>query len=219
MENIRDLYIKRFSNKECLQKAKLWEVLCSCFLQKYIPADSVVLDVGAGYCDFINNIKAKDKYAVDLNNDTVNFALPDVKVVNANSNNLSFLDNDTVDVVFMSNFLEHMANKFEINRTLTEIHRVCKIGGKVIIIQPNIRFIYNEYWDFYDHNIPLSDRSMVEALKIVGFRVDKVIPRFLPFTTKKWIPKYGFLLKLYLRLPIVWHILGKQMFILARKVK
>ena len=41
-------------------------------------------------------------------------------------------------------------------------------GGTLLILQPNIRFLADEYWDFVDHQLPLSDRSVVEALELLG---------------------------------------------------
>ena len=43
----------------------VWEAIAE-YLQKYIPYNSMVLDCGAGYCDFINNIQVKNKYAIDI---------------------------------------------------------------------------------------------------------------------------------------------------------
>ena len=196
------------------QKNNIWRVLCRSFFQKYIPKDSIVLDIGAGYCEFINNIKCAGKYAVDLNEDTPNFANNDVKVFNCPS--IPFSDN-SMDMVFMSNFLEHLKTKEEVIKTLSDIFRVLKAGGGVMILQPNIRYLYKEYWDFFDHHIPLSDKSLIEVLQMVGFRIEQALPRFLPYTTKSKIPQKPFLVEIYLKMPFVWKIMGKQMFILGRK--
>ena len=117
----------------------------------------------------------------------------------------------------MSNFLEHLRTREDILRTLREIYRILKTGGRVLVLQPNIRYAYKEYWDFFDHHIPLSDNSLAEALQIEGFDIEKVIPRFLPYTTKSSIPQNTFLIKLYLKLPVAWKIMGKQAFVVARK--
>lgn len=211
------LYENRFKG-ELLKKNRIWEILCRLFFQKFVREDNIVLDIGAGYCEFINNIKCSKKYAVDLNKDILDFANSDVKIFNCPSTDIIPLSDTSVDIVFMSNFLEHLRNKEEVLKTLTEIYRVLKIGGKLMILQPNIRYAYKEYWDYFDHYIPLSDKSMVEALQIVGFNVDLIIPRFLPYTTKTCIPQKSFLIKIYLKFPIIWKIMGKQMFIISKKV-
>ena len=214
---IGKLYKSRFNELERQGKNDIWKVLCSSFFQKYIPKDSTILDIGAGYCEFINNIQCSVKYAVDLNEDTSHFANSDVKVFNCPSTALSFLPDVSVDICFMSNFLEHLKTKEEIIETLIEIFRVLKVNGKIMILQPNIRYLYKQYWDFFDHHIPLSDESLVEALQMSGFTVEQVLPKFLPYTTKGKIPKHPLLVKIYLKIPIVWKIMGKQAFILCGK--
>ena len=48
------LYKKRFEG-ELYKKNEIWKVLCSSFFQKYITEKDLVVDIGAGYCEFINN--------------------------------------------------------------------------------------------------------------------------------------------------------------------
>jgi len=212
------IYRRRFNEYEYEQKDKIWKVLCPYFFQQFVPDDSVVLDLGAGYCEFINNIHCKKKYAVDLNDDTPTFANPDVTVVSSYSTELDFLADDSIDLAFMSNFLEHLKTKKEVLDTFTELRRVLKVGGKIMVLQPNIRYLYMEYWDFFDHHVPLTEKSIAEGLEISGFKVEKSIARFLPFTTKSKIPKHPLLVRAYLMFPPIWRIMGKQAFVLARKI-
>jgi ubiquinone/menaquinone biosynthesis C-methylase UbiE len=177
----------------------------------------VVVDIGAGYCEFINNINARIKYAVDLNRDAVNYADKDVKVFICNASNLNFLSDGSVDIIFMSNFLEHCESKNEVSAVLNESYRVCRGGGRILILQPNIKYAYREYWDFFDHNIPLSHKSLVEALELSGFRIKLTYPRFLPYTTKGSLPTADFLIKAYLKIPLAWKVMGSQAFVVAEK--
>ena len=87
----------------------------------------------------------------------------------------------------------------------------------MLILQPNVRYCYRDYWMFFDHITPLDDRSLVEALEMTGFRPTTVIARFLPFTTKSRLPKSIALLRIYLSIPLLWRVLGAQSFIEARK--
>jgi SAM-dependent methyltransferase len=216
-KEIKVLYENRFKG-ELRRKNEIWKVLCSSYLQRYINENDIVLDVGAGYCEFINNIRCGKKYALDLNENTRDFADPDVKVFNNPSTEISTVLDSDIDIVFMSNFLEHLKTKDEILKTLSEIYQILKLHGKLLILQPNIRYAYKYYWDFFDHYIPLSDKSLVEALEIVGFKIEFIVSKFLPYTTKSIIPKVPFfLMKTYLKLPIIWKIMGKQMFVIANK--
>jgi ubiquinone/menaquinone biosynthesis C-methylase UbiE len=127
------------------------------------------------------------------------------------------LEDGMADLAFMSNLLEHLKDKQEVLRALEEAMRILKPAGRLLILQPNIRFAFKEYWDFFDHNVPLSHLSLCEALSMVGFRTELVLARFLPYTTKSRLPKAPFLVKLYLKLPFLWRVFGKQAFIVASK--
>jgi len=217
IDNLEELYRTRFEEEKLPQKNAVWKVLCNDFLQKYIRKDSAVLDIGAGYCEFINNIQCAKKYAIDLNENTAKFAGPGVKVFQCSSTDLSVFADASIDISFMSNFLEHLKSREDILRTLSEVFRILRPGGGIIILQPNIRYLYKQYWDYFDHQIPLSDKSLTEALQMTGFTIEKIIDRFLPYTTKSSIPKNPWLVKLYLKMPFIWKIMGKQTFIYGTK--
>ncbi|MDQ3001597.1 MAG: class I SAM-dependent methyltransferase [Fibrobacterota bacterium] len=216
LDGIKDLYRVRFDPAEKAAKDKLWKILCA-YLQRWFPADGAVLDVGAGYCEFINHIKAARKVAVDMNPDTVACAAPGVTVVTAPVVPLPFLEPGSMDAAFLSNLLEHLADKAQVMDLLREIHRVLRVGGRIVILMPNIRFAYREYWDFFDHQVPLTEKAVVEACLMAGFEPIKVIPAFLPYTTKSRLPQWGFLVHLYLAVPLLWRFFGKQALVVAEK--
>jgi hypothetical protein len=96
------------------------------------------------------------------------------------------------------------------------VHSILNPGGKLIIIQPNYRFAYREYFDFIDHMLPISDKSLREAMEASGFEVETLIPRFLPFSTKSRAAS-PLALKVYLRMPWIWSFFGKQLFMVAKR--
>lgn len=215
--DLEKAYKRRFSDKEVEFKKRMWGVLCKDFFQKYIPRDSVIVDIGAGYCDFINNISGKRKIALDLNPDVKNFANKDVEVIMLDCIDMKDIKADSCDIVFVSNFFEHLT-KDDIVKTIREACRILKTCGKILILQPNIRFCHKGYWNFFDHITPLDDRSLSEVLETNGFKVIECRPRFLPYTTKSKFPKFISLIKIYLKIPILHYIFGKQAFICAKKV-
>jgi SAM-dependent methyltransferase len=119
-----------------------------------------------------------------------------------------------VDIAFASNFFEHLTRE-DIVATMREVARVLKPTGHFLILQPNIRFCARDFWMFFDHITPLDQYSLAEALEISGFRVVRTIVRFLPFTTKSRLPKSLFMVRLYLRLPLLWRFFGQQTFAIA----
>src|SRR4029450_10847919 len=110
-EDLDRLYQQRFPEAALAQKDAIWKVLCGDFFQRFVNAGDTVVDIGAGYCEFINNTQAARKIAVDLNPDIRRFAAPDVQVVNAPCTAIGQIESASVDGVFMSNFLEHLPSK------------------------------------------------------------------------------------------------------------
>ncbi len=217
-QDLQTIYARRFAGIE-KSRDQVWKVLTRNYFQRWVNPQDVVLDVGAGFCEFINNIQAKQKFAVDLNPVTLQKAAPDVTVISQDVTKPWPMASDSVDVVFSSNFFEHLPSKDDLQRCLQEIHRVLRPNGRLVFMGPNIRFCFDVYWDFFDHFLPLSDRSMAEALEISGFKAERVIAQFLPYTMKGKMPPHPLLVRIYLALPIFWRILGKQFLISARKAQ
>ncbi|MEG3920625.1 methyltransferase domain-containing protein [Microcoleus sp. T3_A4] len=215
---LKNLYANRFDSRQLQAKVALWKVLIDEFLQDYVPPESTVLDIGGGYCEFINQIRAKKKYLIDLNPDSNLFANPDVKVLNIDV--LSFENQPAFrkqfDRIFISNFFEHLRNKEELLQIISFCFEALKPGGSLLVVQPNFKYSFKEYYDFIDHQLPITHLSLQELLQTVGFEIDLIIPRFLPFSTKGR-PASPLLLKLYLKLPLLWRFLGGQMFVKASK--
>lgn len=217
MENVKELYNNRFSTDEKNLKLRIWQILCSDFFSKHIPNSASVLEIACGFGEFLKNIQAKRKIGVDLNSESKKHLSPDIEFLNQSAADMQSVGDGSIDVVFASNFFEHLPNKIEMDKVLKETRRVLRTGGKLIIMQPNIRYCYDQYWDFYDHHLALSDLSTKEGLELSGFKVETVIPRFMPYSTKSKIPKATIFVRLYLKFPFLWRIFGKQFLIIARK--
>jgi SAM-dependent methyltransferase len=215
-QELADEYILRFG-KITQYRTQVWKLLCREFFQQFIDQDSTVLDLGCGWGEFINAIAARHKFGMDLNPDSPNHLKSDVKFVHHDCSKEWPLADGTFDAVFSSNFFEHLPSKSALATAISEGARVLKPGGKLMCMGPNVRFVKSQYWDFYDHHLPLSDRSLVEIIRLAGLSPIIVLPRFLPYTMAQgWRPPM-YLISWYLRFPIFWNFLGKQFLVVAKK--
>jgi SAM-dependent methyltransferase len=216
-KDLADLYRIRFEADLLPRKRDIWRVICSDFLQRYVQPTDTVVDIACGYGEFLNNIRAARKIAVDLNPDAKSFLEPSTEFHLCEATRLGEIVDGQADVVFTSNFLEHLPDKKTLDVFLDQVMKALKPGGRYLILGPNLRYVPGEYWDFYDHHLGLTHLSLGEALQMRGFRVERTIDRFLPYTTQGALPTHPMLVKAYLKVPLAWRLLGKQFFIVARK--
>ena len=165
-------------------------------------AGDVVLDLGCGYGEFINQVRCREKFAMDLNPDAPRHLNPDVQFLLQDCSARWQLPDGSLDVVFTSNFFEHLPDKPALGRTLDEIHRCLRPGGRLVAMGPNVKHVPGAYWDFWDHHIALTEASLSEALRTRGFDIDVCIDRFLPYTMATGRQYPMAFLRAYLKLPL-----------------
>ena len=217
VESLQKIYRRRFPDGGGEERARLWRTLVESYFQRWIDPGAVVVDLGCGYGEFLRAVRCARRIGVDLNEDVREHLGPEVEFHGGGVTDLGFLPEGSVDVVFTSNLMEHLANKAEVEAMLRETHRILRAGGTLLALGPNARFLPGAYWDFWDHHVPITDRSLVEILEVIGFEVEGCLPRFLPYTTCSRLPRSPGLIRLYLRLPPVWRVLGRQFLIRARR--
>jgi len=192
----------------------IWREIAAYLQARYIPASAAVLDMGAGYCSFINHVQAAQRFALDLFPQVGEYAAPGVQAAVGSCTDLSRWADASLDAIFASNLLEHLTRP-DIEATLSEVRRALRPTGHLILIQPNFRYCSREYFDDYTHLQIFTHVSLSDWLTAAGLRVVQQEPRFLPFSFKSRLPKWPWLARLYLRLP--YRPLAKQMLIVAQK--
>lgn len=214
-EMLQRQYDARFSGSENYRNL-VWKELCI-FFSRYIPTGATVLDLGCGWGEFINNITATKKIGMDLNPAAREHLSPAVTFLNADCSDQWPLAPDSIDIVFTSNFLEHLPAKASVEQTVAEAFRCLRPGGKLICMCPNIRDVQGAFWDFWDHHVPLTELSLGELMRLNGFYVEESIRRFLPYSMSigRKIPLV--FVKLYLKYPLLWRFFGKQFLVVGVK--
>lgn len=187
------------------RRSLVWKEIVK-FLSRYIPADSTVIDLGAGYCDFVNNVKAAKKYAVDTSPELANFASPETIKINAAAWDLKEIPSASVDVVHASNLFEHFSDE-ELEKVMKEVKRVLKPGGKLVLMQPNYRLASKNYFDDPTHKKVFSDAALESFLVSHDLKIVLKKARFLPFSMRSnssIIPEFllPFIVRAYILSPL-----------------
>lgn len=195
-------------------RTKVWKAINE-YLQKFVPLNAYILDIGCGYADFINGIKADKKFAIDLNPNMKEYIMDNSTTFISQSVLDELQINDgSLDVVFASNLFEHF-NDQELDILVKNILKKLKPNGRLILIQPNFYYAYREYWDDYTHKKAFSHVSLNDFLMSKNFNIVHLKKQFIPFSLKSRLPKSYLLTKLYLLSPI--KPMGKQMLVVAQK--
>jgi SAM-dependent methyltransferase len=184
------------------------------YVMKDAPRAQTVLELGAGYCDFINQCPAPHRLAFDLNPDMKRYADAGVDLRIADCKTLPGIDAQTIDLVFASNFLEHFAMD-EAELILSSVARVLRPGGRVALLQPNHLRCAEHYFDDPTHQTIFDHRNIVGILERHGLRVVKLEPGLLPFSMNNRAPKWPLLVRLYLSSPV--RPLAAQMYVVAER--
>jgi SAM-dependent methyltransferase len=209
-----NLYANRFTDADASAKDLLWREVCR-FLAPYV--DGPVLDIGCDRGYFIRNVAAEERWASDVRDMSAEMP-PGVQFVQAGGLDLEHsVPTSHFGTVFMSNYLEHLRTRDDVLEQMSVAAGLLRPGGRVVVLQPNIRLVGAAYWDFIDHHVALTEKSLVEAGEAAGFATERLIVRFLPYTTKSRLPRSASLVRWYLRLPIAWRLMGGQTLYVGRR--
>jgi SAM-dependent methyltransferase len=204
-----ELYDARFDEREVSAKDAVWREIVG-FLQRYIDPAAPILDIACDRGHFIRFAVGSERWATDIRDMAA--ALPqDVRFVQASGLDLaSVVPNGSFGTVFMSNYLEHLDSSDAVIDQLRVARQLLRPGGRVIVLQPNIRLVGSRYWDFIDHKVALTERSLLEAAELAELRTVDLITRFLPYSTKGRLPADARLVRAYLAFRPAWWLMGRQ---------
>ena len=191
----------------------LWDSLWRYRFGAIVAPDDCVLDIGAGYCNFINAVTARRRITIDAWAQFPRHAAPGVECHVGDVTDLGFLGDASVDFAFASNIFEHLTQQ-DFGTVLASLRAKLTDRGTLTIVQPNYRYAYREYFDDFDHKAIYSHVSLADFLEANGFEVFLVEPRFMPLSVKDRLLVSPPLIRAWLASP--YKPIGKQMLIRAR---
>jgi hypothetical protein len=190
----------------------LWNTLARTVFQPWISPENTVVELGAGYCDLINSIQARERIAVDMWPRFTDFAQKGVQTYVDSVTQLDFLKDASIDVVLASNLFEHLSQD-EFKFCLLALQKKMRVGGKLIVLQPNFKYAFRSYFDDYTHQSIWTLDSLCDFLSAHQFLPTVRLARFLPLSIKSRFPVHSLLIRAYLKSP--WKPFAGQMLVVA----
>ena len=166
--NFQRIYEYRFKDVDMSKKNLVWREVAE-FVSGLTDQPQTVLDPAGGMCEFINNISAKEKWTIDLNEEFVKkYAEKSIKIIVGENLSVDLPEN-YFDLIFVSNFLEHLHSQEKVAEFLAKMFASVKPGGFVVVMGPNFKYAWKEYFDFADHTVCLSELGAAEHIVGAGF--------------------------------------------------
>ena len=164
------------------------------FIREHVPTGGTVLDVGCGTGVLAArlvqegyDVTGADPFAAML--DLAKQREPRITTVHAPGQDLPFEDN-TFDLTSCIAVMHHVADPKDVRDTLTEMVRVTKPGGKILVWDHNPR---NPYWPILMKRVPqdtgaerlIPEQEILDGLKAGGatpvlVQVKGLMPDFTP---------------------------------------
>ena len=138
--------------------------------------NKTVLDLGSGtgeLCWLADSLGAATVVGVNLSQDEIDFAKPNVKATFVHQDILEYLSQcpaESVDAIFALNIFEHLTKDYLV-AVLDHSRRVLKKGGQLIAMVPNATSSYGtmtRYWDI-THLQSFTPSSVQQLMRLCGF--------------------------------------------------
>lgn len=201
------MYAYRFKDVDLDSRMSVWNEITAYLHERYGRPERV-LDPAAGLGEFIVSNPAPERWAVDM----VDHGLQPAPGLTIQISPFAEADlpEDHFDMIFVSNLLEHLPTPDAIADFLSRCHGLLRPGGRVVVVGPNFRYCYKEYFNCADHILALTNVAIAEHLYAAGFEVEDEEAQFLPYSFRSILPASPTLTRYYLQFPPAWRLLGKQ---------
>lgn len=146
---------------------------------------NTILDYGCGTGEFLKVCEKAgyNIYGIDPNEEAIDLAKKKSNGIFTTNTKLNETDNEKYDMITLWHVLEHVPN---LKETISELKRILKKDGILIIAVPNYKSFdaeyYKEYWAGYDvprHLWHFSSYSIKKLFSEVNMEVKKIKPMYL----------------------------------------
>ena len=213
--DFRRLYEYRHRRVYREHRVAVWNEIAP-YVYELMARPKRVLDPAGGWGEFINAVPASERWMVDAVEIPEDHLDPTVKTIFGDIRDVELPDG-YFEGIFVSNFLEHLASPDDIADFLVQMRAALADGGRIVVMGPNFKYAWKEYFDFADHRLALTHVTVMEHLAAAGFHIESVSPRFLPYSFTGRLPARPELTRLYLNVPLAWRVLGKQFLVVGSK--
>ena len=205
------LYEFRFRRVSQGSREAVWREIAA-QLYDWLGRPQCVLDAAAGRGEFITAVPAAERWAIDMvdylgDRPGIHQVVGDVRTAE--------LPKGHFDGVLVSNFLEHLYDADEIGALLGACAARCPPAGRSPSSDRTSGTAHGSTSTTPTTPSRSTHLAVEEHLYAAGFAIDRVVPRYLPYTFRGRLPTTPALVRAYLQFPLAWKILGKQYFVLA----
>ena len=166
LSNYQEIIPKYFEN-EFEDSKRVFQTFKSLFNfldLNYLHSKIKLLDIGSGNGSFVEICKENniDAIGIDGSKQKINFE----------NDKLDFKD-ETFEVVTLISVIEHIQ---EPSNILREVYRILKKKGVIVIVTPNFRYSYKNFYDDPTHLRPYTEKSIIKLMQLYGFKNLKTVP-------------------------------------------
>ncbi len=162
------------------------ELLCNYLNDKYLADRTyrTLLELGPGRGEFLHEFAELGFEATGLDSSLFTDRKFSEAIQVADLDGQPFpLESNSVDVVFNKSVIEHIHNT---DLFLSEIYRVLKPGGTVIIMTPDWKAQFRHFYDDYTHVQPFTIMGLTDVMKANRFVIREARTfRQLPFLWRR----------------------------------
>jgi len=159
-------------------------------IEKYVPKNGTVVDIGCGYGIFANYLALKSTNRNVVGIDLIQKRISIAKKIYGQSTNLNFFCSNITDtqlpkadVITAIDVLHHIPSHDLQNKLLKSCYSVLKEGGKLILKdldkKPKWKYLFNYIHDYLmtrgDPVLYQDESSIKNLLKNSGFKIEKTI--------------------------------------------